>query len=118
MLYITNVAKEKRAVALQEARLQADVAQNAFQHVDGVHWEDAEQQVSDLQSMLCETQGCGEGAKQKDATAEAALEDTVRDAICNGLFQKVTSQSRQPLRNRVASLAPPGVCVLYSVCQR
>ena len=57
MLYITNVAKEKRAVALQEARLQADVAQNAFQHVDGVHWEDAEQQVSNLQSMLCESQG-------------------------------------------------------------
>ena len=57
MLYITNVAKEKRPVALQQARLQADVAQNAFQHVDGVHWEDAEQQVSDLQSMLCESQG-------------------------------------------------------------
>ena len=57
MLYITNVAKEKRAVALQQARLQADVAQNAFQHVDGRHEEDADQQVSDLQSMLCESQG-------------------------------------------------------------
>jgi hypothetical protein len=57
MLYIINVAKEKRAVALQKARLQADVAQNAFQHVDGRHEEDTEQQVSDLQSMLCESQG-------------------------------------------------------------
>ena len=118
MLYIINVAKEKRAVALQQARLQADVAQNAFQHVDGRHWEDADQQVSDLQSMLCESQGCGEGAKQKDAAAEAAPEDTVRDASCNGLFQEVASQSRQPLRHRVASLAPPGVCALYSVCRR
>ena len=118
MLYITNVAKEKRAVALQQARLQADVAQNAFQHVDGRHWEDADQQVSDLQSMLCESQGCGEGAKQKYAAAEAASEDTVRDASCNGLFQEVASQSGQPLRHRVASLAPPGVCALYSVCRR
>ena len=118
MLYITNVAKEKRAVALQKARLQADVAQNAFQHVDGRHWEDADQQVSDLQSMFCESQGCGEGAKQKYAAAEAASEDTVRDASCNGLFQEVASQSGQPLRHRVASLAPPGVCALYSVCRR
>ncbi len=89
MLYIVKVAKQKRALALREARLPADLARSAFQHVDEGEEEDTAKQFSDLQSMLCESQGCGDGAKQKDPSA--APEETIKDTSCNGLFPIATS---------------------------
>ena len=91
MLYITKVAKEKRAVALREARLPADFARDPFQHVAESHEEDNAKQFSGLQSVLCERQGCGNGAKQEDAAAEAAVEEMTKDSSSNDLFPNDTS---------------------------
>jgi len=91
MQYRVTVAKEKRAVALREARLPAVLARSAFQHVDEGQEEDNAKQFPGVQSVLCERQGCGNGAKQEDAAAEAAVEEMTRDSSPNDLFPNDTS---------------------------
>ena len=84
--------------------MQADVAQSAFQNVDGRQEEGQSRQNPGMQSVLSERQGCGEGAKQKDTSRDPKA--TMKDTRCNCLFTNVAFQSRRPLRDLLYVLQP------------